>query len=169
MLWLYIAALIVGAGVMLVQALGDHDTHDGDHDVDSLILSPRFWTFLALAFGISGTLLTLFQLASTLAVLIIAGASGLASGLLAAFVIRALKRGEISTVPSAHEAIGRVGEVLIPCEKGRVGKVRVALRGQTIDLLAMAGDATVATGTRVVVEDIEGGVARVTRAPDEIS
>lgn len=170
MLWLYVAALVVGAGVLLIQALSGHDGHDShDHDVDSLVLSPRFWTFFALAFGLSGALLSMFALASMLSVLVLAGVSGLASGLLAALVIRALKAGQVSGVPSQHQAIGRVGEMLVPCEKGRVGKVRVALGGQTVDLLARAGDETMALGTRVIVEDIEGGIAQVSRAPDELT
>ena len=169
MLWIYIAALVIGAGTLLVQALMGHDADAGDHDLDALFLSPRFWTFLALAFGISGLLMTAFALSSAPIVFAIAAASGLASGTFAAFVLRILKQGQVSSGSSAEEAIGRVGHVLVQCEKGRVGKVRVALRGQTIDLLAMAGDDTVALGARVLVEDIEGGIARVTRAPDELA
>lgn len=170
MIWVYIAALVIGAGTLLVQAvMGHDDTHDGDSDGEAFIfLSPRFWTFLLLAFGISGALLTLFQLASTWVVLALAGASGVGSGALAALVVRSLKRGEVSSSASANEAIGRVAEVLIPLEKGRVGKVRLALRGQTLDLMAMAGDKNLPLGTKVVIEDIEGGIARVSAAPEEL-
>lgn len=169
MIWVYIAALVIGVGTLLVQALMGHDADAGDPDIDALFLSPRFWTFLALAFGISGLLMTMFKLSSVPIVFGIAGASGVASGAFAAYVLRTLKQGQVSSGSSEHEAIGRVGEMLVQCEKGRVGKVRVALRGQTIDLLAMAGDDTVALGARVIVEDIEGGIARVTRAPDELA
>lgn len=175
MLWIYIAALVIGAGTLLVQAVmgGDGDADaDGDHDSDGesdlIFLSPRFWTFLALAFGISGALMTIFNLASSMVVLAIAGVSGVLSGAFAALVLRALKRGQVSSASSEHEAIGRVGEVLVPLEKGRIGKVRIALRGQTLDLMATGGEQPLALGTRVVIEDIEGGIARVTRAPDEI-
>ncbi|MGZ3476959.1 MAG: NfeD family protein, partial [Polyangiales bacterium] len=171
--WVYVAALIVGAGVLLLQVFLGHDA-DGDAHVDhefagSLLVSSRFWTFLALAFGLAGTLLTLFSLASVPLVLVIASTSGVASGAFAAMVLRALKRGQVSSGNSSHDAIGRVGELLIPCEKGRVGKVRLMLRGQTVDLLAMAGETTLGVGTRVIVEDLEGEIARVTRAPDEIA
>ncbi len=172
MLVIYIAALVIGAGMLLVQAVMGHDADaDGDSDGDSdlLFLSPRFWTFLALAFGISGLLLTLFHLASSMVVLAIASGAGVASGAFAALVLRALKRGQVSSGSSEHEAIGRIGEVLVPLEKGRIGKVRVALRGQTLDLMAMGGDQPLALGARVVIEDIEGGIARVSRAPDEIA
>jgi membrane protein implicated in regulation of membrane protease activity len=172
-IWVYVAALIVGAGIMLMQVFLGHDA-DGDMHVDhevsgSLLLSSRFWTFFALAFGLAGTLLTLFTLASMAAVLVIASTSGIASGAFAAMVIRALRQGQVTSGSSSHEAIGRVGELLIPCEKGRVGKVRLALKGQTVDLLAMAGDADLPVGTRVLIEDLEGDIARVTKAPEEIA
>jgi membrane protein implicated in regulation of membrane protease activity len=171
MLWIYIAALLIGAGTLLIQAVMGHDDAHVEHDGDAelLFLSPRFWTFLALAFGLSGALLTIFNLAPSLIVLAIAGAAGIASGAFATLVLRALKRGQVSSSSSEHEAIGRIGEVLVPVEKGRVGKVRVALRGQTLDLMAMGGEHSLTMGTRVIVEDIEGGIARVSRAPDEIS
>lgn len=177
MLWVYVAALIIGGGLLLLQAILGHEGVDTDgdgvpdHDTDadaSLLFSARFWIFLALAFGLAGTLLTVFQLASTFVVLALAGGSGVVSGLFAASVMRALKRGQVSSVASAQEAIGRVGAVLVPCEKGRVGKVRMVLRGHTLDLLAMSDD-LLPVGTKVVVEDIEGDIARVTRAPDELS
>ncbi len=177
MIWVYLAALVASAGVLLLQGVLGHEgvdadgdgvpDHDGDADT-SLLLGARFWLFLALAFGIAGSLLTLFRLASPGATLGLAAGSGLASGLFAAAVIRALKRGQVSSIASAHEAIGKVGDVLVPCEKGRVGKVRLELRGQTVDLLAMSNEPLPA-GTRVVVEDLEGDIARVIQAPSELA
>jgi membrane protein implicated in regulation of membrane protease activity len=178
MLWLYLAALIVGAGTLLLQAVLGHDAdadasheieHDHDGEAASLLVSSRFWIFLALAFGLSGALLTLFRLAGSYTILALASGSGVLSGLLAAWVIRSLKRGQISGVVSEEEAVGRVAEVLIPCEHGRIGKVRLQLRGQTMDLLARGGEAKIAAGTKVLIEEIEGGIARVSRAPDEIA
>lgn len=179
MLWLYVAALIVGAGTLLLQAVLGHDAdagadashelaHDHDSGAASLLFSSRFWIFLALAFGLSGALLTIFRLAGSYTILALASGSGIAAGLFAAWVIRSLKRGQISGVASADEAVGRIAEVLIPCEEGRIGKVRLELRGQTMDLLAR-GDAPISAGTKVIIEEIEGGIARVTRAPDEIA
>lgn len=177
MIWLYLSALIAAAGILLLQAVLGHEGVDADgdgvpdHDADadaSLLFSARFWIFLALAFGLAGFLLSLFHLASPTATFGLAAGSGVVSGLFAASVIRALKRGQVSSIPSTREAIGKVGAVLVPCEKGRVGKVRLELRGQTVDLLAMSSD-LLPTGTRVVIEDIEGDVARVTKAPEEIA
>lgn len=177
MLWVYLAALIIGAGTLLLQAVLGHDHDaDGDHDHDhddggaaSLLLSSRFWIFLALAFGLSGALLTLFRLAGSTLIFVLASGSGLGSGLLAALVIRALKRGQVSGVANADEAIGRIAEVLIPCERGRIGKVRLQLRGQTMDLLARGGDEAIGAGSKVVIEDIDGGIALVSRAPEELA
>ena len=70
--------------------LGPHD-HDHDDGAASLLLSTRFWIFLALAFGLSGTLLTIFQLAGSILIFALASISGLLSGFLAAWVIRTLE------------------------------------------------------------------------------
>ena len=121
MRWVYIAALVIGAGVLLVQAVMGHEGDGGDHDHDgdgeTIFLSPRFWTFLALAFGLSGMLMTVFNLAPAMVVLAIASGSGLASGAFAAFVLRALKRGQVSSVSSAGTNTGAratTGEVTWP-------------------------------------------------------
>lgn len=177
MLWIYVAALVVGGGMLLLQAILGHGGVDvdgdgiPDHDVDTdapLLFSARFWIFFALAFGLSGTLLSLFSLASAALVVALAVGSGVVSGGFAASVIRALKRSQVSSVASPAEAIGRVGAVLVPCEKGRIGKVRLELRGHTLDLLAMSTE-LLPVGTKVVIEDIEGDIARVTRAPEELT
>jgi hypothetical protein len=47
------------------------------------------------------------------------------------------------------------------------GKVRIELRGQTIDLLATTDDEVLADGELVMIESLEGSTARVSKAPVE--
>jgi membrane protein implicated in regulation of membrane protease activity len=179
----YVAALVIALGVVAVQLLagdghGGAALHDAaadahaDHDgasAASLFLSTRFWTFALLALGLVGTLLTFFQLASVPAVVVLATVSGVLSGLFAALVFRVLRRSDASTRATLDEAVGTIGRVLVPCAKGRVGKVRVTVKGATVDLLAMTDAPDIESGAPVLVAAIEGGIAKVERAPKELA
>ena len=184
MLYLYLAALIIGAGTILLQIVlasaghgGDvHDFdghgHDVAHDHDastwSIFLSSRFWTFLLLAFGLVGSALAVFGLAGTLLTAVLAIVSGILAGLLAALTFRALKRSQATGTASLDDAVGQIGRVLLPCEKGKIGKIRLSIKGQSVDVMAMTTDESIDVGRRAVVQEVRGGIAQVTRTPEEL-
>jgi membrane protein implicated in regulation of membrane protease activity len=190
---LYIAALIIGLGVLSLSFLmggGDGDAHgdldaDGDGDLHAdvhgdhdhggghadggaiaIFLSLRFWTFGLLAFGLVGTILHFLRLSGGLVTPIAAAAMGLGSGWLAAYTFRLLERTQVSSGAEASDAIGQVGRVLVPLERGKRGKIRIELRGQSIDLLASTDDESLQGGEQVVIEEIRGTTAHVSRATD---
>jgi membrane protein implicated in regulation of membrane protease activity len=186
----YLASLIVGLGVLVLQlAMGGKSTdsvdadgdgaaddvgHDGKElshgsDFVSLFLSTRFWIFAALAFGLSGTLIHWLQLAGVLATALIAGGAGVSSGLFASLAFRAVKRAATSTSAATTDAVGQVGRVLVGVTKGKVGQVRVQLKGSSVDLLATTDDDEIARGESVLVEDVRGEVAHVSRRPPELA
>lgn len=181
---LYLAALVIGIGSVAVQLLGtgdsngdahaggDHggaESHDGHGEAGFLpiFLSLRFWTHGLLAFGIVGTTLHYLNLAGRTATLVSALAIGLFSGLLAAWVLRALARADTSSGAEAHDSVGQVGRVLVGCRRGGHAKVRIELRGQTLDLLATTDDEELESGAPVLVEEVRGTTLHVSRAPDE--
>ncbi len=187
---LYLAALIVGLGVVGLQFVmgasgadaegsdldGDGDQADGDHHgghahgdggVVAVFLSIRFWTFAFLAFGLVGCALHFLSLASPLVTGVVAAMMGLGSGSLASLTFRFLSRTQVSSGAEAADAIGQVGRVLIPIERGKRGKIRIALRGQTVDLLASTDDEKLKDGDLVVVEELRGTTAHVSRASRE--
>ncbi|MCA9628700.1 MAG: NfeD family protein, partial [Myxococcales bacterium] len=138
-----------------------------------IFLSLRFWTFSLLAFGLSGSLLHFPGWANSTTTLVVALSLGLASGLGVSWVFRALARTQITSGGSARDAIGQVGKVLVPCSKGGRGKVRIELRGQTVDFLVTTDEEALAAGELVLVEDVDtsagnsGGLLQVSRAPAE--
>ncbi len=176
-LYAYLAALVIGLGTALLQVVmpgHGHDVgHDAGHDHDglgaSIFLSTRFWTFALLAGGLVGTLLTVLRLSGSTLALVLALLSGLASGMFAALTIRALKRSDRLGRTSLEEAVGQVGRVMLPCAKGKIGKVRLLVKGQSVDVLAMTNEDELAIGAKVIVSAMEGGYARVVKAPDEIA
>jgi membrane protein implicated in regulation of membrane protease activity len=183
MLYVYLGALIIGAGTIFLQIILaghgdadahlDHDaSHDGEsHDTEawSVFLSARFWTFLLLAFGLVGALITFFGFAGPVVTGIVAAVAGLAAGTFAALALRALRRSQASSSTTLVDAIGTVGRVLIPCAKGKVGKVRLQLKGQAVDVMAMTNEAEIPVGASVVVDDVKGGMAQVSKAPKELA
>lgn len=187
----YLAALVLGVGILAVQLVGiggdadadadgghDFDTDHGDAGADAAddhhggdgstvlatFLSLRFWTFAAFAFGLTGTLLHHFELMDRSIVPFVAVALGLASGYFASWTFRALAQASTTSGAHSDEAIGQVGRVLIPVERGRRGKIRIELRGQTLDYLATTDEEALVEGAQVLVEEVRGDTVHVSTA-----
>jgi membrane protein implicated in regulation of membrane protease activity len=186
---LFLAALIVGLGMILAQLLlpGDHhgdaghfadghepgaiipDGHGGSgpgHPL-SFIWRLRFWTFASLAFGLLGCLLYYLHLATPLVTLLTSLGVGLASGLLASLTFVKLSSETTNSGADTRDLVGQIGRVLIPTNDEGTLKVRVRVRGQLTDYLA-SSDGVLEAGTSVVVEDVEGDRLLVSAAPVEL-
>ena len=176
MLVVYLVALVVGLGVIGVQTFAGHDADAGghelahaDHDAPAwaLVASVRFWSFALVAFGFCGALITLFGFVGAGAALGIAGVAGATSGALAATIVRRMTTRGPSSQVLHREVVGRVGRVLVPSERGVRGKVRVEIKGSSVDYVALS-DERLETGEAVIVEECEGGEVVVSKAPKEL-
>jgi len=168
--------LLMGDGDAEVDALSvevDHgvdldNTHaagDADSGFLPIFLSLRFWIFGSLAFGMVGSLLHFLDLASAFATLIVASVMGAGSGLVASWIFRVLSRQQVSSGAGENDAVGHVGKVLIRVPTQGHGKVRIHLKGQTLDLLATTDEVELLEGEQVLVEEMRDGSARVSKAP----
>jgi membrane protein implicated in regulation of membrane protease activity len=186
---LYLFALIVGLGILLVQigfgrlhGGGDGHGHgggvgrdigtggkfiEGDEGAVGIFLSTRFWVFTALGFGLSGSLLQLSSVGPILTFLI-AFPTGLFSGITAMLAFRMVRKGSVTSTAHASQAVGRVGRAVATCQKGSLGKVRIELQGQVVDFLATTDD-VIARGEEVLIEDMKDGVAHVSRRPSDLA
>jgi len=189
---LYLAALVVGLGSIALQLLlgGDADADadasgdvhaasgadahahgaagHGEAGVSAIFLSLRFWTFGLLAFGLAGTLLHYLGLASRGVSAVAAILMGLLCGFAASFTLRVLARADLSSGAQSDDALGRLGKVLVPCSRERRGKIRIELRGQTLDYVASTDDEELVAGESVLVEEVRGNTVHVSRAPREL-
>lgn len=157
--------LHLDAGGDEVATQGDIEHVDGAHGDEGhesmvggtvgVFLSMRFWTFALMAFGMVGSLLHWLELASFGTGLTLAFVSGVASGFAAAMTFRLLK-GSVSSATSQDETVGKMARVTVPLRKGSLGKVRVQIKGKTIDLLAATDSEIVEQGEDVVVVDFRG-------------
>jgi membrane protein implicated in regulation of membrane protease activity len=122
-----------------------------------------------MSFGFVGTLLHFLRLAGSVMTLGTATAVGLISGVLASTAMRAIARAQTSSGGEADEAVGHVGRVLIPIERGKRGKVRIEVHGRLLDLIATTDDERLDGGESVIVEEMRGTMAHVSRAGDSLA
>jgi membrane protein implicated in regulation of membrane protease activity len=139
------------------------------NDFILFLLSFRFWIFTLLGFGFSGTLLHFLSLAGPVTAALVAAFAGLSSGLFATWAIRVAMRSSSTSSDDVTQARGRTGRVLVPCAKGKVGQIRIEMKGQSVDLLATTDEDEISRGEHVLVVDFDGDVARVARRPPELA
>jgi membrane protein implicated in regulation of membrane protease activity len=182
MIYLYIFALIVG-GLLLGASLllGGHGDHVGGHaegpapasvgdlqGIESLLLrmlSARFWTFFTAFFGITGLILDGFGVVSSpwLAALCAVG-MGLFAGSFASWLVRAMTAESSNSAVSSADYVGKTGRLLVGFGPGATGKIRLEVKGSTIDLLCTSmDDGTYESRDEVIVVEMDGARARVAK------
>jgi len=126
--------------------------------------SMRFWTFGAAFFGLTGVLLETASPLSGLSAGLVSGAVGYLCGTGATRIIRALRKQRVDSSVGELDFLGAQGRVLLTVKQGQPGKIRLELKGRTIDLMAETPDGEPLTpGQPVIVFDVvTGGNVRVT-------
>lgn len=147
----------------------DHGVGDGHGSLAGLFtafLSLRFWMFFLAFFGLTGLLLDGLDLVdSPLTALIAALGMGLVTGQGTVAVFRRLADSETSTAASAGDYIGRSGRVMVGFGPGALGKVRLTLKGTTVDVLATTEDERAfSPGDEALVIAMNDTTALVSRA-----
>jgi membrane protein implicated in regulation of membrane protease activity len=180
---IFLAALVFALGVLALQFLGGSsesngeahvppgDAHHPPHEMSgalAIFLSLRFWTFGLLAFGMLGALLHFLKLASGSVTVALASAVGLSAGLLVTKVFQLLQGQNVDSSVHVSDAVGHLGKVLVPCGRLQPGKVRVEVRGTVLDLIATTDDEQIENGAAVLVVDVRGTTAQVSRAPEDL-
>lgn len=188
MIYLYLFALVLG-GVLLGASLilgghgapgeGDASADGAAHPdapdeagVESLLvafLSLRFWTFFLAFFGLTGVVLDgLGLVASSLLAAVLSAAMGVATGAAAVWVMRRVRGDETNSAAIAKDYVGRTGRVLVGLGPGKVGKVRLEVRGASVDLLCVPIDGqTVEPKEEVIVVEMDGTHAKVAKLASE--
>lgn len=179
MLTVYLAALafglvLIGASVFQGDG-GGHDSGDGDGTGESHgdadhgafltnLFSLRFWTYALGAFGMSGTALSLLGVAGGVHV----PASvvlGFVVGAGVATLFRSLGRGSATSPASTEAFLGTEGEVVLPLFPDGLGKIRLHVGDQDVEVPARTGGVPIEIRERVVVVRFREGVAEVEPAP----
>lgn len=193
MLSVYLIALLVGGFLLAMSMLGggDTDAHadadfDGDADADFdadadidgghdgfdvmgwfPIASLRFWTFFAAFFGLTGLVIDAGGIAGPYVGLGVAAVVGYACGYTMTRLIRSLRRERVDSSVAASDCIGETARVILPVTPDRAGKIRLEIKGRTVELTAETEDQDLELDpgqTCVVYGLTEDGRAVVTRA-----
>lgn len=198
MLTLYIITGIIGLGLIVVSALGglgsDSDfSSDVDHDLDSSgdvevsqdvdhpsaadagdfwlpFFSLRFWIYFMGGFGGFGALLTFANVSAEPVRAISAGIVGLILGVGAAVMMRFLYRNQLDSSISDKDFVGTLARVLVSPVDSNPGKVRVEIRNESIDLLAIPLEGhLIQAGDDVMVVAVDGTYVTVAKTDEYLN
>jgi len=133
-------------------------------------LSLRFWTFFAAFFGLTGLVLDGLDLvAGELPPLALAVGMGLLAGTAVQALMGRLTGNDTGVVAGVDDYVGKVGRVLVPIAAtpgAGPGKLRIELKGTTVDLLARTDEpAELPVGTHALIVGLDDTTALVVAAP----
>ena len=146
---------------------GDADGgHDGHGDVAGffgVLGSLRFWTFFTAFFGLTGLVLDGFDLAVPMAALPLAVSVGFLSGWGAVTVIRHFAANDTGVAAGVDDYVGKSGELILGVGPGRLGKLRIELKGTTVDVLAVCEDGQLGRGEQALIIEMRDHTAVVVK------
>jgi hypothetical protein len=103
--------------------------------------SLRFWTFGGCFFGLTGVILSRLNPAmSPQLILWVSIAVGVVSGTAMVWALRLLQRQQADSLVRTDDLLGLPSIVEIPFDHNSRGKVRLRIKGTTLDLMAMTED-----------------------------
>lgn len=142
------------------------DSHGSLAGLFTAFLSMRFWMFFLAFFGLTGLVLDGLDLVTSALALALALAMGLLTGQATVAVFRHLATSETSTAAGAHDYVGKSGRVLVSFGPGELGKLRLTLKGTTVDVLATSDEEQrFAIGDSALVIQMNETTAMVAREP----
>lgn len=133
------------------------------------LASVRFWTFFLAFFGATGTSLHFIERGlGTWVTIAIAAAMGYVCGAGAVAAFRYMRRSQTSSGLGVDDYIGETAVVRVAVARGKVGKVRLEVKGRTVDLLAETEESEpFAISDRAMIYAVtERGHAIITRSSE---
>jgi hypothetical protein len=113
-------------------------------------------------FGILGLLLANFSDVPEPARATTSVATGLGVGLLVAYLMRVAPRLEVDSSAKTEDFLGAIGRVVVAIRPGQEGKIRLNLKGDIIELLALpSNNESLEIGSDAIVVALENDRARV--------
>ena len=136
-------------------------------DVWLAFLSLRFWTYFIGTFGLVGMALTWLTGAADATVLMTSLVTGFVMGYGVSMVLRLLKKGQIHSGVTSQDFLGTQGKMIVSARGAQPGKVRLRIKHDIIDMLALSDKGSdIERGEEVVVIGLEGDRVRIARKTD---
>lgn len=151
--------------------------HSGDIEVAvarrfNPFVSFKFYTFALTFFGLTGVIFSTFGLwESALGVFGLSSVTGLSAGMAMAYALFWLNQTGDSDAITERDYVGLNARVMLPVGGEKVGKVRLQIKGRTIEMPAKAADDDVVFdfNEECFVLGIEDGVVEVVQTPRELA
>lgn len=150
--------------------IGDAPAGDVLQGTLSAFLSMRFWTYVLAGFGLTGSILTLFNVSAEPIRALTSLAVGVATGFSVSLLTRLIVNSQHDSMISAGDFIGAMGKVTLPVRgEGEIGKVRLNVRGDLVDILAVSSNGTAIDAQQeIVVVGLNGNKAVIAPADELI-
>ncbi len=147
----------------------DHVAGDAPHGVERKrwvpFFSARFWTYALGTGGATGSALTFLGLPAAIHLPAALG-SGLVLGWIAAWSFRKLKHATADSTIRPATLKGTEGRVVLAIRPGAIGKIRLHVQGQSIELLARTREDRVLEAKEpVLIVQVDEDTAVVTPVP----
>ncbi|MBN2724179.1 MAG: NfeD family protein [Deltaproteobacteria bacterium] len=143
-------------------------SHPGILDILFLVFSIRFWSFFIAFFGLTGVGMTYIHGPGIVTFLIALG-MGLTAGFSISYLFRVMSRGNVSSEVSSSDMLGRTGKIIVPLSPGDNGKIRLVIKGQILDRIAISDDAEFEIGDEATVVKVEDNKVKVISTSKNIS
>jgi membrane protein implicated in regulation of membrane protease activity len=144
--------------------LNQTDTHNVNPTETVKFFSLRNFIYFLTFFGLTGTLLTLFDINSIIALLSSFGI-GILSYVFGFKLMKYFKSSETGEIVNIYNLIGRTGKVEIDIVGGNKGKILVNFGGRLIELIAIKSETdeteSIKSGEEVLITDIQQNIAIV--------
>lgn len=149
---------------------GDLAAGGAGHDIETFgkrynpLKSFKFYTFSMAFFGLTGVIFTLFSLLPGLLFTFgLSSLMGLSAGLAVSYILHMANQSEGGRGIGDSDYRGAIGQVILPVRSGQRGKIRMRIKGRSVDILAVGDDEDVILdfNSECIVLGIEDGVARV--------
>ncbi|MCH7904120.1 MAG: hypothetical protein IH944_06075 [Armatimonadetes bacterium] len=136
-------------------------------DVWLAFLSLRFWTYFIGTFGILGVVMTWLKVASAPTILATSLITGFLMGYGVSMAIRFLRKSQIHSGVTSQDFLGTQGKMIVGTRGAQPGKVRLRIKDDIIDMLALSEKgADIERGEVVVVIGLEGERVCIARKTD---
>ena len=152
-----------------IEVTGDHSIEAAGHDTHEAGDAVKFFSFRNLIyftafFGLTGTVLTIFEISSLIIFLASVGMGAFSYGIGYKFM-KYLKQSESGEVVNIQNIKGKNAKVVMGLSKTDKGKISVTVGDKTIKMLAKASDIakkdTFGDGEQVLVIEIKNNTAYV--------
>lgn len=144
--------------------LNQADSHNVNATETVKFFSLRNFIYFLTFFGLTGTLLTLFDINSIIALLSSFGI-GILSYVFGFKLMKYFKSSETGEIVNIYNLIGRTGKVEMDIVGGNKGKILVNFGGRLIELIAIKSETdeteSIKSGEEVLITDIQQNIAIV--------